>query len=133
VSLVYLDSSALVKLVVREPESAALMDYLREHPDRVSSVLVLAEVPRALRRAKFGADARRRAREVLARVALVDIDRRALAAAAAIDPPTVRTVDAIHLATALTLREDLTGLITYDRRLALAAERADLQVQAPRP
>jgi len=131
VSLVYLDSSALVKLVVSEPESAALMEFLRGRPDRVSSTLVLAEVPRALRRARLGAAARRRAREILARVALVDIDRRALAAAAAIDPPTARTLDAIHLATALGLREDLVALITYDRRLAIAAELADLHVQAP--
>jgi len=131
VSVVYLDASALVKLVVREPESVALMEFLREHPDRVSSALALAEVPRALRRARFGAAERRRAREVLARVALVDIDPRALAAAAAIEPPTVRTLDAIHLATALALREDLAALVTYDRRLAVAAERADLPVQAP--
>ena len=130
-SVVYLDASALVKLVVREPESVALMEFLREHPDRVSSALALAEVPRALRRARFGAAERRRAREVLARVALVDIDRRALAAAAAIEPPTVRTLDAIHLATALALREDLAALVTYDRSLAVAAERADLPVQAP--
>jgi len=131
VSVVYLDASALVKLVVREPESVALMEFLQEHPDRVSSALALAEVPRALRRARFGAAERRRAREVLARVALVDIDRRALAAAAAIEPPTVRTLDAIHLATALALHEDLAALVTYDRRLAVAAERADLPVQAP--
>ena len=130
-SVVYLDASALVKLVVREPESVALMEFLREHPDRVSSALALAEVPRALRRARFGAAERRRAREVLARVALVDIDRRALAAAAAIEPPTVRTLDAIHLATALALREDLAALVTYDRRLTVAAERTDLPVQAP--
>ncbi|OLE39631.1 MAG: hypothetical protein AUG00_01380 [Candidatus Rokubacteria bacterium 13_1_20CM_2_70_7] len=129
--MVYLDSSALVKLVVSEPESAALMEFLRGRPDRVSSTLVLAEVPRALRRARLGAAARRRAREILARVALVDIDRRALAAAAAIDPPTARTLGAIHLATALGLREDLVALITYDRRLAIAAELADLHVQAP--
>jgi uncharacterized protein len=131
VSLVYLDSSALVKLVVREPESAALVEFLRERPDRVSSALVLAEVPRALRRARFGATAHRRAREILARVALVDLDRHTLAVAATIDPPTVRTLDAIHLATALALRGDLAGLVTYDRRLAAAAERADLRVQTP--
>jgi predicted nucleic acid-binding protein len=130
-SLVYLDSSALVKLVVREPESQALIEFLRDRPDRVSSALVLAEVPRALRRARLGTAVRRRAREILARVALVDIDRRALTFAAAIDPPTVRTLDAIHLATALVLREDLRALVTYDRRLAASAERADLQVQRP--
>ncbi len=130
-SLVYLDSSALLKLVVREPETLALMEFLRERPDRVSSALVLAEVPRAVRRARFGVAERRRAREVLARVALVDIDRRVLAAAAAIEPPALRTLDAIHLATALALREDLAALVTYDRRLALGAERAHLEVLAP--
>jgi predicted nucleic acid-binding protein len=120
-----------VKLVVREPESAALVEFLRERPERVSSALVLAEVPRALRRGRFGATAQRRAREILARVALVDLDRQTLAAAAAIEPSALRTLDAIHLATALSLRSDLTGLVTYDRRLAAAAERADLHVQTP--
>jgi len=131
VTLIYLESSALVKLVVTEPESRALMETLRAWPDRISSALALAEVPRALRRAGFGAAERRRARDVLARVALVDVDRRILAAAAALDPATLRTLDAIHLATALALREDLGGLITYDRRLTAAAERAHVEVLAP--
>lgn len=130
-TLVYLDSSALVKLVVTEPESTALMELLRARPDRVSSAVALTEVPRALRRAGFGTRERRRARELLARVALVDTDRRILAAAAALDPPTLRTLDAIHLATALAVREDLAALITYDRRLRAAAERAHLDVLAP--
>jgi predicted nucleic acid-binding protein len=131
VTLVYLDSSALVKLVVTEPESTALMELLRARPDRVSSALALTEVPRALRRAGFGTRERRRARELLARVALVDTDRRILAAAAALDPPALRTLDAIHLATALAVREDLAALVTYDRRLRAAAEHAHLDVLAP--
>ena len=131
-SVVYLDASALVKLVVREPESVALMEFLREHPDRVSSALALAEVPRALRRARFGAAERRRAREVLARVALVDIDRRALAAAAAIEPPTVRTLDAIHLAAAQTLPA-LRAVVTYDIRMQAAAQSLGLPIEAPSP
>jgi len=131
VTLVYLDSSALVKLVITEPESRALMELLRARPDRVSSAVALTELPRALRRAGFGARERRRARELLARVALVDTDRRILAAAAALDPPTLRTLDAIHLATALAVREDLASLVTYDRRLRAAAERAHLDVLAP--
>ena len=130
-SLVYLDSSALVKLVVREPESAALMEFLREHAHRVSSALALVEVPRALRRAGFGTAERRRARDILARIALVDVDRRALVTAAALDPPGLRTLDAIHLATALALREELVALVTYDRRLAAAAESARLEALAP--
>lgn len=130
-SLVYLDSSALVKLVVAEPESMALMEQLRAWPQRVSSTLALAELPRALRRAGFGIAARRRAREVLGRVALVDIDRRILLTAAALEPRALRTLDAIHLATALTVREDLGAVVTYDRRLRAAAERVHIDVLAP--
>ena len=107
------------------------MELLRTQPDRVSSAVALTEVPRALRRAGFGTRERRRARELLARVALVDTDRRILAAAASLDPPTLRTLDAIHLATALAVREDLAALVTYDRRLRAAAERAHLDVLAP--
>jgi len=131
VTLVYLDSSALMKLVVTEPESRALLELLRAQPDRVSSAVALTEVPRALRRAGFGNRERRRARELLTRVALVGTDRRILAAAAALEPPALRTLDAIHLATALAVREDLTALVTYDRRLRAAAERAYLDVLAP--
>ena len=130
-TVVYLDSSALVKLVVAEPESRALVAFLRGRSERVSSAVALAEVPRALRRAGFGASERRRSREVMARLALVDVDRRILAAAAALDPPGLRTLDAIHLATALAVREDLEALVTYDRRLAAAAERVHLEVSAP--
>ena len=130
-TVVYLDSSALVKLVVAEPESTALMDRLREWPGRMSSALALAEVPRALRRAGYGAAVHRRAREVLGRIALVDVDRRVLAAAAALEPSPLRTLDAIHLATALTMREELAAVVTYDRRLRAAAERAHLEVVAP--
>jgi predicted nucleic acid-binding protein len=131
VTLIYLDSSALVKLVVAEPESGALIELLRTWPARVSSALALTEVPRALRRAGFGAAERRRARQVLARVNLVDVDRPILATAAALDPPALRTLDAIHVATALAVREDLVGMVTYDLRLAAAAGAAHLDVLAP--
>lgn len=130
-SLIYLDSSALVKLVVREPESAGLRDLLRENGARVSSALALAEVPRALRRAGFGRIELRRARDVVGAVALVDVDRRVLSVAAALEPPALRTLDAIHLATALVLEDELTALVTYDRRLTEAAERAHVRVLAP--
>jgi len=131
VVLIYLDSSALVKLVVNEPESEALLELLGAWPDRVSSTLALTELPRAIRRVGLGAAERRRANQVLARVALVDVDRRILATAASLDPPMLRTPDAIHLATAIALGEDLGGLVTYDARLSAAARRADLEVLAP--
>ena len=129
--LVYLDSSALVKLVVTEPESMALIERLEEWPERVSSALALTELPRALERVGVGAAAHRRAREVLGRIALIDVDRRILATAATLEPPALRTLDAIHLATALTVREDLEIVVTYDRRLRAAAERVQIDVVAP--
>lgn len=129
--LVYLDSSALVKLVVPEPESMALIQRLRAWPRRVSSALALTEVPRALARAGFGAAVQRRARAVLERLDLVDVDRRILTAAAALEPSGLRTLDAIHLATALVVREDLELVVTYDRRLRAAAERVHVTVAAP--
>lgn len=130
-ALIYLDSSALVKLIVTEPESAALTELLRAWPDRISSALALTEVPRALRRAGFGNPERSRARQVLTRVNLVEVDRRILAAAASLDPPTLRTLDAIHVATALAVREDLGVVVSYDLRLSVAAQRAQLEVLAP--
>ena len=129
--LVYLDTSALVKLVVAEPESSALLARLGAWPRRVSSALALTELPRALRRAGFGGRVRRRAREVLGRLDLIDMDRRILWAASALEPSTLRALDAIHLATALAVREDLDAMVTYDRRLGAAAERAHLEVVTP--
>jgi predicted nucleic acid-binding protein len=93
-----------VKIVVAEPESGALLVFLRSWPDRLSSALSLTEVPRALRRASFGTAARRRAQRLLSRIVLVDADRRILAAAAALEPTQLQTLDAIHLATALVVR-----------------------------
>ncbi len=131
-ALIYLDSSALVKLVVAEPESEALFELLAAWPDRVSSALALTEVPRALGRGGFGPAERRRADQIFSRVGLIELDRRILAAAATLDPPALRTLDAIHLATALAVRQDLGGVITYDARLSLAARHVDLEVLAPR-
>ena len=128
---VYLDSSALVKLVVFEPESPALREFLKGHTARLSSGLAEVEVPRALRRAGYGAPEQRRAVELLARIALVDVDRAILRVAAAIAPSSLRSLDAIHLATAMSLGQDLAGIITYDQRLAEAAIGIDLEVWAP--
>lgn len=127
----YLDSSALVKLVVLEPESTALGEFLRHRPTRLSSGLAEVEVPRALRRAGFNAPDLRRAAALLTRLSLVEVDRTILRAAAALAPPALRSLDAIHLATALSLGPDLAGIVTYDQRLAAAAARLELDVWAP--
>jgi len=129
-SLLYLDSSALVKLVVAEPETTALFTFLAGWPHRVSSALARVEVLRAVRRMGAGPAVRRRAARVMTRVALVRIDGPVLAAAARVAPAPLRTLDAIHLATARSL-DSLAGIVTYDKRLGVAALRARLRVWAP--
>jgi predicted nucleic acid-binding protein len=130
-SLVYLDSSAIVKLVVREPESRVLFAWLQSRSERLSSSIARVEVLRAARRADRGEAALGRARDVLDRIALVPVDRPVLAAAGLLDPPDLRSLDAIHLATALSLGGDLGGLVTSDERLGEAASAAGIEVWTP--
>jgi predicted nucleic acid-binding protein len=125
----YLDSSAVVKLVVAEPESAALRTHLRRRP-LVSSALARTEVLRALLPA--GEIALSRAHEVLRRLDLVRINDRVLDAAGILQPAQVRSLDAIHLATAQLLGEDLGQVVTYDDRMADAARSLGLKIIAPR-
>ena len=125
----YLDSSAIVKLAVEEPESAALYRYLRRRRPLVSSALARAEVARAL--LPLGQAALRRGEEVLARLELIRINDRILASAGTLLPIELRTLDAIHLATAQQLGGDLARVVTYDERMGAAAEAIGWQVAAP--
>jgi predicted nucleic acid-binding protein len=125
----YLDSSALVKLAVSEPESVALRRYIRRHRPLVSSALARAEVPRAL--LSLGPRALQRGDSVLARVDLVRINDRILTAAGGMMPVDLRSLDAIHLATAQQLGADLARIVTYDSRMADAAR--DLGWTVARP
>ena len=127
---IYLDSSAIVKLVVAEPESGALRRYLRRRRPLVSSALARAEVARAL--LPLGEPAARRGQEVLARLELIRISDRILAGAGQLLPLELRTLDAIHLATAQEVGSDLARIITYDERLRAAASAAGCRVAAPR-
>jgi uncharacterized protein len=126
---IYLDSSAIVKLVVKEPESAALHRYLRRRRPLVSSALARAEVGRAL--LPLGEAALRRGQDVLSRLELIRINDRILAAAGSLLPTELRTLDAIHLATAQQLEADLARLVTYDERMSAAAEAIGWPVLAP--
>jgi hypothetical protein len=126
---VYLDSSALVKLVVREPDTAALRRYLRRHEERASCALARVEVLRAVR--AHGAPAMTRARDVLHRVQLIRLDDTILDRAAAFEDAALRSLDAIHIAAALGLEADLSALVTYDQRMARAARALGLSVEAP--
>ena len=129
--MVYLDSSAIVKLVVTEPESEALRDYLAVRENRLASVLARVEVVRALRRS-YGAapPALHHTEHVLKGIALVAVDEPILLRAARLQPDRLRSLDAIHLATALSL-DGLEAMVTYDRRLQGAATAAGVGVAAP--
>jgi uncharacterized protein len=127
--LLYLDSSAIVKLVVSEPETRALRELLRSWPERVSSVIARIEVERVARR--LGGGTVRRARTVLSRMALVELGDLVVRSASAIQPTELRTLDAIHLATALSLGEDLGAICAYDARLVDAAAATRAEVVAP--
>ena len=126
----YLDSSALIKLVFEEHETGALEAFLRDRPVRVSSSLARVEVMRAARTAGDEL-VTRHADSVLAAVELIAPDAALLADAARIDPLTLRSLDAVHLATAVALVTDLEGMVVYDRRLAEAARHAGITVWAP--
>ncbi len=127
----YLDTSALVKLVVREPETDDLMEALARWPDRVSSVVARVELHRALWRAGASKRLHERADAVLAALVLVRLDEQVLSRASSLKDPALRALDAIHLATALSLWDDPGAFITYDGRLAQAARRQRLTVLHP--
>jgi predicted nucleic acid-binding protein len=126
----YLDSSAIVKLVVREPESLALRRFLRRRHPLVSTALARTEVLRALLPA--GDEAVTRGRAVLQRIDLVRVNDRILNAAGVLRPPELRLLDAIHLSTAQELGDELSALITYDDRMITAAKQLGYKIVQPR-
>jgi predicted nucleic acid-binding protein len=126
----YLDSSAIVKLAVREPESLALRRYLRRRQPQVSSALAPPEVMRA--QLPAGDEAQARGRSVLQRLDLVRVNDRILQAAGVLLPRELRSLDAIHLATAAELGAELDALVTYDDRMAAAAKRLGHRLAHPR-
>ena len=129
--MIYLDSAAVVKLVHAEAESQALRDWLDERVETgwTSSVLLEIESSRAL--ARYAPEAVTRLHLVLDLIELVELDAGIRILAQTVRPVTVRSLDAIHLATALRIRSRLTSFITYDKRLADAAQEAGLTVGMP--
>lgn len=133
--MIYLDSAALVKVVRQEEHSADLVDWLNAHPGvaLVSSALVEVEVPRALRRSApqslVGVPA------ALGRLFRLEIDATIRATAATFPEPTLRSLGAIHLATAQVLANEsaatLTAFVTYDQRLLAAADAVGLPTASP--
>ncbi len=126
----YLDTSALVKLVVAERETAGLRAWLRA-ADRqpVASDLARTELLRAVRR--VAPKRLLQARAVLDAITLTEVTASLFEQAGRLDPTTLRPLDAIHLAAALDLGDDLDSLVTYDDRLAEAAALNGIPVTAP--
>ncbi|HEC08482.1 MAG TPA: PIN domain-containing protein [Acidimicrobiales bacterium] len=129
--MVYMDTSALVKLVVAEPETPALIRWLGDADRRpVACDLVRTELLRAVRRTD--PDLSVRARAVLNLVTTVEVGTSVFEQAGRLDSPTVRSLDAIHLASALSFSDELEALVTYDNRLADAARANGVETVAPR-
>jgi predicted nucleic acid-binding protein len=132
--VIYLDTAALVKLIRVESESAALVSWLNQQPNEplAASALVEVEVPRALWRSQPGVLGGVAA--VIARLNRVEINAAVRATAGAYPDPTLRSLDAIHLATAELLiasGQRVTAFVTYDKRLMEVARKAGLAVAAP--
>lgn len=128
--LSYVDSSAIVKLAVAEPESKALRRYLSRRPPLVSSALARTEVTRALM--PSGAEAVARGERVLRRVQLLRVNDRVLREAGRMAPQELRSLDAIHLASARELGPSVQQIVTYDERMADAARTLGWPVASPR-
>lgn len=129
--MIYLDSSALVKLVFEERESGALADWLAERDGvpRISSALARVEVLRTCR--LIAPVALWAAERVLDGLDLVPVDRQVLAAATVLEPEGLPTLDALHLATAVSIGASVEAFICYDLRLDRAADLAGLPVASP--
>jgi predicted nucleic acid-binding protein len=128
--VIYLDSSAVVKLARREAETDALRGWLAANPQPLTaSALARTEAARALLRTEPAALGV--LRSVLALLHQVPVTDAILDRAAQLPEPTLRSLDAIHLATAKELAAALTWFVAYDRRLAAAARSHNLQVIAP--
>jgi hypothetical protein len=128
--LTYVDSSAIVKLAVAEPESRALRRHLARRQPLVSSALARTEVARALMPSGDGAVAR--GEDVLRRIQLLRVNDRVLREAGRMEPADLRSLDAIHLASAQLIGSSIRQIVTYDERMAAAAQASGWTVAAPR-
>jgi predicted nucleic acid-binding protein len=129
--MIYLDSAAVVKLVHAEPESEALRDWLDERAETGWISSVLTEIESFLALARYAPEAAARLPAVLDQIDLINLDPPVRILAQTVRPATVRSLDAIHLGTALRNRQALTSFVTYDQRLLDAALAAGLPADAP--
>jgi predicted nucleic acid-binding protein len=127
---VYLDASAIVKLLVAEPGSADLAEYIAGRRMCITSRISEVEVRRAVARSEASVDAGH-VDSVFAALTIREVDESLAAAAGRLAPPALRTLDAIHLATALELAPELEAFVTYDQRLADSAAAAGIPTASP--
>ena len=129
--MIYFDTSALVKLVFEETESAGLAEWVTQRADipKVSSDLSTIELLRTCRRVDERAV--EGANQLLGGIDLLPMDRAIVERAASLVPTELRSLDAIHLATALSVKMNLTVLVAYDARLCSAASEAGIEVVSP--
>lgn len=127
-SVAYIDSSALVKLVLAEPESAEMVRWYIESERVATSLIGIIETRRAVARRPHDAVQLER---VISGIEVIGVNARLGERAASIGPTDVRTLDAIHLATALSMGASLTSFVTYDDRLAAAGRAVGLPVVSP--
>ena len=140
--MIYLDTCALMKLVHPEQETTALREYLRARVrvPKFTATIALAELPRAVRRAnhdqagqvsEFLAAEREQAERLLGTLRMIDVTRAVLADAAEAGGPFLRTLDAVHLVAAGRIAATLSAFVTYDKKLAAAAQEAGLPALSP--
>jgi predicted nucleic acid-binding protein len=126
----YLDTSAAAKLVVAEQGTTALRRWIASRDDRLfSSDLLRTELLRATRRA--APEQMVQARAVLDSLVLVTLSTAICERAAVLEPEVLRSLDALHLAAALEVGDELEGIVTYDQRLARGAEALGISVETP--
>jgi predicted nucleic acid-binding protein len=129
--LIYFDTSALTKRAITEDESAALESWVAARPGvaHLSSDIILVELPRAVMRRE--PTLLLAAHRLVTQLNTIGLTPDLLEVAATLQPPTLRSLDAIHLATALKARRQLTAFVTYDKRLRQIAADSGLPVVAP--
>jgi predicted nucleic acid-binding protein len=135
--ILYVDTSALLKLLVREAESAVIEQELVRWPNLATSIVTEVELPRAVARAREDRpdaviDGSLILQGVVASAAMIELSEEIVAAARIVGPVHVGALDAIHIASALSLDKDLAGVATYDGRMADALTRVGVNVIAPR-
>jgi predicted nucleic acid-binding protein len=129
--VIYVDTSALLKEVLAEPGSAELHDYLQQRPDEglVSSILLTVEMRRVVQRGS--PRSLPRVDLLLSRVSQVELSAAVVENASRFPDPGLRSLDAIHVATALLIRKELTAVVSYDKRMVAAAQSEGLPVVSP--